>query len=115
MICSSEPDGMMRASTASARSRSAARLRSPGRRPIEATSPSYGTIAPVCPRASSARVSSRVCQPSRAARMTRCRLLLLADEGREPAGGELGKIIAYLLEGRGRDALLELLHRVEAQ
>ena len=54
---------MMRASTASARSSSALPLRSPGRLPTDAVSPSYGTIVPVCPRASIARVSSRVCQP----------------------------------------------------
>ena len=40
MICSSEPEGMMRASTASARSRSAAPLRSPERPPTDAASPS---------------------------------------------------------------------------
>ena len=63
MICSSEPDGMIRASTASARSSSAVPLLRPGRPPTDAVSPSYGTIAPECPRAASARASSRVCHP----------------------------------------------------
>src|SRR6476659_3254312 len=72
-------------------------------------------MAPVCPRASSARVSSRVCQPSRAARTTRCRLLLLADEGREAAGGEFRQVIGRLLERRCPGALLELVHRVETE
>ena len=78
MICSSEPDGMMRASTASARSSSAEPLRRPGRLPTDAASPSYGTIVPVCPRDSMARESSRVCQPWREARTTMCTRYLVS-------------------------------------
>src|SRR5690349_21678764 len=47
--------------------------------------------------------------------MTRCRLLLLADERGEPAGREIVEVIPHLLERRRRGALLELVHRVEAQ
>ena len=69
-ICSREPAGMIRGSTTSARSSSAAPLLRPGRPPSDAVSPSYGTRLQVCPRAASARVSSWVCHPSREARMT---------------------------------------------
>src|SRR4051794_34803140 len=72
-------------------------------------------MAPVCPRAWSARVSSRVCHPSRAARTTRCRLLLLADEGGEAVGHEVLEVITHLLEGGRGGTFLELVHRVEAE
>src|SRR5690349_20997638 len=47
--------------------------------------------------------------------MTRCRLLMLADEAGEAAGGEVLEVAAYFLEAGGRETLLQLVHRAEAQ
>src|SRR5688572_28154194 len=80
MICSSEPSGMMRGSTASAsktangglaaaRSGIAVAL-SPVLTPSRATRLSYGTTRPEPPRSASARQSSSVCQPDLALRIT---------------------------------------------
>src|SRR6185437_10607777 len=92
-ICSSEPLGMMRARTASADKRSASCATSAVRLPIDATSDSYGKTAARAPRAASARVSSSVCHPVRAARMaTNMRSGLLAGEGHHAAGGKVRQV-----------------------
>src|SRR4029453_7347441 len=84
MICSSEPPGMIRASTTSAsrigtpalsrRDRKGgsclARAGSRADPPMCATSPSYWSTTPTWPRSPSARHNSSVCQPVRALRMT---------------------------------------------
>src|SRR5690242_4404234 len=72
MICSSEPLGMMRASTTSQSNRSGSAAPSLGASlagaPRRATSDSYGRRTGWCPRSRMARCSSSVCQPLRALR-----------------------------------------------
>src|SRR6185312_5232999 len=92
-ICSREPLGMMRARTASASRRSVSFAARWARRPREATRDSYGNTAARAPRAASARVSSSVCHPVRAARMaTNMRSGLLAGEGHHAAGGKVRQV-----------------------
>src|SRR5262245_46015115 len=72
MICSSDPLGMIRASTASDSNNgtpSDRRGEPSGSPAMRATSPSYGTTTPTWPRADKARNSSSVCQPERTERM----------------------------------------------
>src|ERR1700682_2576331 len=76
MICSSEPSGMIRASTPSASRMAALSLeRPPATRcpePSRATSPSYGSTGRVCWRSARARHSWSVCQPVRALNIATC-------------------------------------------
>src|SRR5687768_4453571 len=116
MICSREPDGMIRASTTSAPSSSVPRLRSPGAGPMLATSPSYGSTDAWCPRSAAARSSCCVCQPVRAARTASCTLLRLhRNESVETASGELAKIVGDLLEARRGDTFLQRVGRGEIE
>src|SRR5256884_5119242 len=121
MISSSDPGGMMRASTAPHDVGSSPALANAGPVPPNRdTSPSYGSTRPSCPRAASARQSWSVCQPPpcRAARIamrTAVLVGLLPDQHRDAARGEVRQVRSHRLEPRRGGTLFERLLRVEPQ
>src|SRR5437867_5806920 len=107
MICSSDPFGMMRGSTASASSSarlSADSVPSAGP-PRRATSASYGSTLPPWPRASSARHNSSVCQPPRALRIATSITLPLVQRRAQHVGAHLPAVKRAAGRGAGEPYL----------